>query len=122
MTETASEVRCELQRYVRREVSLNTFVEWFTEALWRLHEQQDESADDLAYEIELRLDEFSSGHWTEAELRNLLRPLATTYLIRINPPQLILKTGTSSTTANRGHSVSFGVPQFAGTARGMAHA
>jgi hypothetical protein len=34
---------------------------------------------DLAGEIELRLSEFSLGHWSEDELRNKLMPLVRAY-------------------------------------------
>lgn len=113
----AYEIRAELHKYLRGEVSLDGFAAWLTDALWRLHDQQDETVDELAYEIELRLDEFSSGHWSEAELKDLLGVVAATQVIRVNREDVVLRTGTASVTEPT--DISFGV-SFVGTAHDTA--
>ena len=45
-------------------------------ALSVVEEHGSQVAEDLTYDIELRLAEFSGGGWTEEELKDLLRPLA----------------------------------------------
>jgi len=119
MTTPASDIRSWLRRYLSAEVSLTTFAERFTQSAWSLSERDGDSEDELVYEIELRLAEFSNGDWTESELRDLLRPVATTYVVGVAPSAVTLKTGSASTTVYQ--SVSFGV-RSAGRAHDMARA
>lgn len=69
------QIREQLARYIAGEQSLETFAEWFFPATWNVHLRDDRAAADFAYEIGLRLAEFSNGDWTEDELKALLRPL-----------------------------------------------
>lgn len=71
----AVEIRQELRRFLEGKKSLQAFQEWFASRTWNIEESEDRSAQDLAYEIELRLAEFSNGHWTMSELRELLKLL-----------------------------------------------
>lgn len=64
-----------LARYLAREVTLRQFQEWFVPATWNLDRALDARAADLAGEIELRLDEYSSGHLDEPQLRRELAGL-----------------------------------------------
>ncbi len=68
-------VREHLARYLRGETSLRDFDAWFVPATWEVSQERDPVAHDLTNEIYLRLAEYSNGHWTEAELKDLLRPL-----------------------------------------------
>ncbi len=70
------EIRAWLARYLAAEISLRAFEEWFIPLTWVRAPGEDRACDDLANEIELRLAEFTSGHWTEQELRELLGTLA----------------------------------------------
>lgn len=69
------EIREQLSRFLRGETSLHAFQEWFTSRTWNIEDSEDRSAQDLAYEIELRLAEFLNGHWTMSDLRGLLKSL-----------------------------------------------
>jgi len=48
--------------------SLDAFEDWFVARSWNIHQSGDQPSIDLVSEIELHLAEFSSGHWSEAEL------------------------------------------------------
>ena len=64
-----------LRRYLRREISLSDFREWFDVETWGLPGESDSPARQLAGEIELRIAEFTNGHRTEEDLRAMLQPL-----------------------------------------------
>ena len=66
------EIRAELRRYLRIEISLESYEEWFAPRVWQIEASNDPAAEDLAYQIDLRLAEHSSGHRTDDELRVLL--------------------------------------------------
>lgn len=69
-----------LARYLAGENSLRQFQEWFVPATWR-GVFTSAAALDLAHEVELRLAEYTNGHWTERELRSLLLPLVRAYAV-----------------------------------------
>ena len=69
------EVCSQLVRYLANQLPLNEFRDWFDQSTWEVDQSGSPEAMRLASEIELRLAEFSSGHWTEDELRQQLRPL-----------------------------------------------
>ncbi len=73
MSMLADEIRVALARYLDGSVSLREFDRWFTRATWEI--VSDPVAEALADEIELRLSEYTSGHWTEEELRKIFREL-----------------------------------------------
>lgn len=64
-----------LDRYLCGEWSLDEFDEWFVPATLDIDHSNDEAATDLTYEIILRFAEYDRGHRTEAELKDILRPL-----------------------------------------------
>jgi hypothetical protein len=70
------EIRRWLAAYLAGEISLSAFEDWFVPATWDLHRSDDPVPNALAGEIKLRLAEFSSGHWTEDELKERLHHLA----------------------------------------------
>ena len=75
-----SQIYAHLLDYLVQSTSLEEFRDWFDSFTWDLHTRSAEpDAGELAAEIELRLSEFASGHWTEKELRELLKPLVLTY-------------------------------------------
>jgi len=74
---TDLEIRDRLAQYLDGEISLGQFEEWFVPVAWGVPRTANECTLALVGEIELRLAEFSSGHWTEPELRTKLQPLAT---------------------------------------------
>lgn len=72
-------IRSSLVRYLNRDISLAEFQDWFVPVAWGIERTGNRVAIDLAGEIELRLAEFSNGHWTEPELRSKLASLAGVY-------------------------------------------
>jgi len=70
-----NQIRERLSRYLRGEISLDRFEDWFVEGSWNMHLHSEEAAQKLAAAVELRLAEYSSGHLDEASLRNELLPL-----------------------------------------------
>lgn len=67
------EVRQQLARYASGEILLAEFQTWFVPNTWTVERDADPKASQLVYRIELLLAEYSSGHWTESELRTKLR-------------------------------------------------
>lgn len=67
-------VREAVMRYIAGLVSLRQFQEWFASQTWNV-DPVAEAGDlrQLVNEIDLLLAEFSSGHWTEQELKDKLR-------------------------------------------------
>lgn len=70
------DIRGLIARYISREVSLREFQECFAPRVWDIDSTGDASAAQLAGRIELFLAEFSSGDWTEEELRKKLSEYA----------------------------------------------
>ena len=70
------EIQNHLARYLSGEITLEDFRKWFDVATWDAFDAATTAAQQLAGQIDLRLAEFSKGHWTESELREKLRPLA----------------------------------------------
>ena len=69
----------QLARYVGGEISLKDFRDWFDSSTWdQFRSPGHEDAFELAAEIELRLAEFSNGHWSESDLRDKLKSLLRT--------------------------------------------
>src|SRR5687768_10744942 len=76
-------IREQLARYLRGEMSIAEFEDWFIPATWNVDQVGNDVARELTYEIQLRLAEFSYPHWTEAELKELLIPLVHHYRMRL---------------------------------------
>jgi|SRR5208283_3371585 len=79
------EIRDRLARYLNGDISLHEFEGWFVPVAWSIEQSQSAEAIELAGEVELRLAEFSNGHWTEAELRSKLEPLVSMYETELIP-------------------------------------
>lgn len=71
------QLRNRLAQYLNGEVTLEDFEEWFLAATW--DDGQDGDLGALVSAIRHRLAEFSNGDWSEAELKDLLKPLAVRY-------------------------------------------
>jgi hypothetical protein len=63
------EIRQQLARYLAGELALADFEGWLASVSW-------DEPSELAGEVTLRIAEFTSGDWTEDELRARLQPLA----------------------------------------------
>ena len=70
------EIREQAGRYAAGELSLRQFDAWFSPATADIEQINDQAAMDLTYEIMGRLAEYSYGHWTESDLRELFRLIA----------------------------------------------
>jgi len=68
------EIREAVSQYIAGRVSLRQFQEWFASQTWNV-DSVAEASDlrQLVNEIDLLLAEFSSGHWTEQELKDKFR-------------------------------------------------
>lgn len=73
------EIRTRLGQYLGGEISLHEFEDWFIPTAWGILRTANGGLAELVGEIELRLAEFSNGHWTEPELRAKLEPLVSIY-------------------------------------------
>lgn len=71
VSQAEKEIRSKVRELVDGNLPLRNFQSRFVPTSWNL-EELDPAADELASEIELRLAEYSRGHWTEDELKNLL--------------------------------------------------
>lgn len=65
-------LRNRLQNYLDGQAPLESFQEWFVEELWSIEAEHDWDAQPLAYRIENRLAEYSSGSCSESELKRSL--------------------------------------------------
>ena len=73
----------QLVRYLAGQTTLRAFRDWFDASTWDMARQgASHDAYRIAGEVELRLAEFSNGHWTEHELRAKLLPLVVTFAQR----------------------------------------
>lgn len=71
------ELHKQLVDFLSGEISVRDFQDWFDPATWDLGgDFPSQLARELIAEIELRLCEFTSGHWSEQELKEKLTPLA----------------------------------------------
>lgn len=77
-----SQIRFWLAAFLAHKVSLGSFEDWFVQQSWDMHQDSEPNAQKVAASIELRLAEYTSGHLTEDELREELRPFASIY---VNP-------------------------------------
>jgi hypothetical protein len=78
------EIRKKLIQYLDSEISLKEFQEWFVPATWDIDQSDNVAAQDLAYAIELRLAEYSSGHLPENELHTELQQLVECYTVSVS--------------------------------------
>ena len=74
MASSLDELKELLRRHIAGEINIDSFASGVAPIAWCLN-PGDEGAD-LAFEVELRLAEFSNGDWTKAELRDLLTGIA----------------------------------------------
>lgn len=72
---TLQDLQSHLADYLTGKLSLSEFRDWFDVETWDIAAEPDTPIRQVTGEIELRLAEFTSGHLTEHELRNLLRVL-----------------------------------------------
>ena len=81
---TENELRWQLAALLNDELSLDAFEDWFTAASWNAHQDSSPAAQRLVGAIELRLDEYSNGHLSSAELNRELKALVFSEPIKIS--------------------------------------
>lgn len=95
-----AELREQVANYLLGESPLDSFDDWFTGASWNIHRDSDPATRRLAYAIELRLAEHSSGHLTDAQLADELLRLLGRYSATVSldvDPSPSLETAASAT-------------------------
>ena len=70
------DIREHVAEYLAGRLSVRELDAWLWPATSDIESIDDPAARDLTYEIILRLAEYSKGHRTEAELKEVLRPVA----------------------------------------------
>lgn len=82
-----NEIRNRLSDLRDGKISLDEFQEWFDPYVWNIHKREDSETQSLAYEIGLKLAEYSSGDLDEpALMRGLvaaIRPFASTGIVSV---------------------------------------
>lgn len=73
------EIRAWLARYVRGEITLTEFKDWFVPNTWNVHESGNPLAPGLAYWVDARIDEYVGGVFGERRLKSLLDREVDTY-------------------------------------------
>ncbi|HEY3118211.1 MAG TPA: hypothetical protein VGK54_15820 [Chloroflexota bacterium] len=74
-TALAVEIVDLVRRYLEGGLSYNELRTWLGRNWWRPYPTSDRSAADLIQAVELRLDEYAAGYWTEDGLKDSLRAL-----------------------------------------------
>jgi hypothetical protein len=78
------ELKNKLCDYIASRINLSDFEDWFIPKYWDVHQKNDMILSQSVYDIELRLAEYSNGHWTENELKEHLLSLLVWYgLVRV---------------------------------------
>jgi len=101
-SQSESEIREQLARYLAGQSTLNEFQDWFVPRSWNFHKNADPSLQRLVSSVELAIAEFTNGDWSSQELRGILNLLLKTYEVDydpLNPDQphsFVVKTGTNS--------------------------
>ncbi len=78
---TEDQIRKQLSRYIAGKISLQAFRDWLVPATWDVDKWPAASLRNLVYEIKLRLAEYTSGHWSEMDLREKLSPLIVAHTV-----------------------------------------
>lgn len=74
-----AEVREKLNAFLRDELALEDFDSWLGAHSWNMHRDSSASARKLVGAVELLLAEYSNGHRSRAELRDLFSHLANNF-------------------------------------------
>ncbi len=78
------QLRSHLIKFIEGKLTLDEFEDQFVSASWNMHKDSSESAIALASAVGLCLAEHSSGHLSDSELLDELRPLATVFTMQIS--------------------------------------
>jgi len=90
------EIRDRLSALLADEISLHDFEDWFFPKTWDVDKLDEPDLLDLVYQIKLDWAEFTDGHWSLEQLRNMLHSLVERYTVTFSPIEPRLVTGTTS--------------------------
>ncbi len=82
-----NEIQKQLLLFLENQVSLDEFEDWFVLGSWNAHSEDDPSALRMISAIELRLAEHSSGHLSDAQLREELHTLIQPQFVYFSIPE-----------------------------------
>jgi hypothetical protein len=97
------DIRNKVTEFVDGRLGFVPFYDWATPLVWEAGSLGNPLADELAGEIGLRLAEYTSGYWTEHELKTLLRPIADEVEVR-DPGQARIRATSAARPAVLRHS------------------
>ena len=69
-----TEIRRQLEEFLAHHIDADEFEDWIVQNTWNIHEQGNESLQNLAYAVDALLAEYSSGQIDEPALRRKLMP------------------------------------------------
>jgi len=69
------DIRGHLTGLLAGDESLDAFRRWFAASIWCIEQLADDETAELAFAVENRLAEYSSGYITETQLKHALLPL-----------------------------------------------
>jgi hypothetical protein len=72
---SVSGIREHIERVLSGQEALDAFEEWLASESWNMHQSAPQSAQRLAFAVELRLAEHDAGHLSEEELYAQLKAL-----------------------------------------------
>lgn len=87
-------VRQQVARYLNQESALRDLYEWLGPVAWNIEARASAEVSRLVREVELYLEEFQHGDWTEDELRGHLRGVLR--VIATEPGRYRLEAASSS--------------------------
>lgn len=73
MTPLKQSIRNKCADFMASRIDLESFHEWLAPIVWDIEDRNDPDAQELVYSIELAIAEFSAGHRSENELREVMR-------------------------------------------------
>ena len=80
---SAANLRNRIAALVNGDISLDAFEDWFTVVSWNAHKDSSPVAVELVGAVELRLDEYSSGHLSFDEMSRELEAMVLEELLPV---------------------------------------
>jgi len=77
-SETQEEIQEHLSRYLKGEMTLHEFEDWFAPVLWDLADSDDEAAREIAGSVHVLISELSNGTLELPAFRERLTPFVPT--------------------------------------------
>lgn len=94
---SADRIREQIASYLAKGIELDSFEDWIAQNTWNIAKSDDLESRQLAFAIELRLSEHSSGHLPEARLRDELSSLLVSRMAQVSFQTNVSESGASNT-------------------------